>query len=157
VASADNIRLLLNIAASNKLLISLTDISNAFQNSLIFNASERAYLSLLPLYLTWFTQVYSTVARLCFSRSWSYSVLNLSKALLSIYFKDIASYSIKKQLYPFPTEASFKNLLYEAPSLTGIDLINATKHFRSSFGHIVEGLMHISRVSCPDLFYCVMC
>jgi hypothetical protein len=30
------------------------DISNAFQNSIIFDAAERVYLSLPPLYLEWF-------------------------------------------------------------------------------------------------------
>jgi len=32
------------------------DISNAFQNSIIFDASKRVYLSLPPLYLDWFRQ-----------------------------------------------------------------------------------------------------
>jgi hypothetical protein len=54
VASIDSIRLLLNLAAASGLLISILDISNAFQNSIIFDASERVYLSLPPLYLDWF-------------------------------------------------------------------------------------------------------
>jgi len=48
-------------AASECLLISILDISNAFQNSIIFDAAERVYLSLPPLYLEWFRP---TVARL---------------------------------------------------------------------------------------------
>jgi hypothetical protein len=48
--------MLLNLAASEKLLISILDISNAFQNSIIFDASERVYISLPPLYLDWFRQ-----------------------------------------------------------------------------------------------------
>jgi hypothetical protein len=32
------------------------DISNAFQNSIIFDATEWVYLSLPPLYLDWFRQ-----------------------------------------------------------------------------------------------------
>jgi hypothetical protein len=32
------------------------DISNTFQNSVIFNATERVYISLPPLYLDWFQQ-----------------------------------------------------------------------------------------------------
>jgi hypothetical protein len=54
VASIDSIRILLNIAASSRLIVSILDISNAFQNSYIFDASERVYLSLPPLYLDWF-------------------------------------------------------------------------------------------------------
>jgi len=56
VASIDSIRLLLNLAAASGFLISILDISNAFQNSIIFDASERIYLSLPPLYLDWFHQ-----------------------------------------------------------------------------------------------------
>ncbi len=56
VASIDSLRLLLNLAASEGLLISIMDISNAFQNSIIFDATERVYLSLPPLYLDWFRQ-----------------------------------------------------------------------------------------------------
>jgi hypothetical protein len=54
VASIDSIRFLLNLAASAGLLISIMDISNAFQNSIIFDTSERVYLSLPPLSLEWF-------------------------------------------------------------------------------------------------------
>jgi hypothetical protein len=61
VASIDSLCLLLNLAASECLLISILDISNAFQNSIIFDAAERVYLSLPPLYLEWFRP---TVARL---------------------------------------------------------------------------------------------
>jgi len=56
VASIDSLRLLLNLAATENLLISILDISNAFQNSIIFDATERVYLSLPPLYLEWFRQ-----------------------------------------------------------------------------------------------------
>jgi len=56
VASIDSLRLLLNLAASEGLLISIIDISNAFQNSIIFDATERVFLSLPPLYLDWFRQ-----------------------------------------------------------------------------------------------------
>jgi hypothetical protein len=56
VASIDSLRLLLNLAASENLLISILDISNAFQNSIVFDATERVYLSLPPLYLEWFPQ-----------------------------------------------------------------------------------------------------
>jgi len=56
VASIDSIRLLFNLAAASGLIISIIDTSNAFQNSIIFDASERVYLSLPPLYLNWFRQ-----------------------------------------------------------------------------------------------------
>jgi len=52
----DSLLLLLNLAASEGLLISFMDISNAFQNSIILSATERVYLSLPPLYLDWFCQ-----------------------------------------------------------------------------------------------------
>jgi hypothetical protein len=55
-ASIYSIPLLLNLAASAGLLISIMGISNAFQNSIIFDASECVYLSLHPLYLDWFLQ-----------------------------------------------------------------------------------------------------
>jgi len=56
VASIDSIRLLFNLAAASGLIISIIDTSNAFQNSIIFDASERVYLSSPPLYLNWFRQ-----------------------------------------------------------------------------------------------------
>jgi hypothetical protein len=56
VASIDSLRLLLTLAASEGLIISIMDISNAFQNSIIFDATERVYISLPPLYLDWFRQ-----------------------------------------------------------------------------------------------------
>jgi hypothetical protein len=56
VASIDSLRILLNLAASEGLLISILDISNAFQNSIIFDATERVFISLPPLYLDWFRQ-----------------------------------------------------------------------------------------------------
>ncbi len=54
VASIESIRVLLNIAASSGLLVNILDISNAFQNSIIFDVTERVYMSLPPLYLEWF-------------------------------------------------------------------------------------------------------
>ncbi len=58
MASIDSIRVLLNIAASSGLIVSILDISNAFQNSYIFDAAERVYLSLPPLYLDWFRHLW---------------------------------------------------------------------------------------------------
>jgi hypothetical protein len=55
VTSIDSLQILPNIAASNKLLMSIMDISNAFQKSIVFDASEWVYLSLPPLHLDWFT------------------------------------------------------------------------------------------------------
>jgi hypothetical protein len=262
VTSIDSIRVLLQIAASNRLLISIMDISNAFQNSIVFDASERVYLSLPPLYLAWFTQqwpdfelpslnpkelvlqclktiqgtrdagqhwyklisgclyelnfircscdhgifILTTQAETCYIALETDNLLFISKTrepflqlktalkklfnltvcegsilkflnlriiqspsgssfdqtrhiqivILAEYFKDIPSSSIKHQLYPFPLESSFEKTLYEAKPLTGIDLTNATKHFRFSFGHVVGGLMHIATISRPDLSYCVM-
>lgn len=52
--SIDSIHVLLNIAASSSLTISILDVSNAFQNSIIFDATERVYISLPPLFLEWF-------------------------------------------------------------------------------------------------------
>lgn len=54
VASIESIRVLLNVAASNGLIVSILDISNAFQNSIIFDTTEKVYMSLPPLYLEWF-------------------------------------------------------------------------------------------------------
>jgi hypothetical protein len=54
VASIDSIRLLLAIAASKRYTIHVLDISNAFQNSVIFDPSECTYITLPPFYLTWF-------------------------------------------------------------------------------------------------------
>jgi len=54
VASIDSLHLLLNLAASEGLIIGIMDISNAFQNSVIFDAKERVYIPLPPLYLDWF-------------------------------------------------------------------------------------------------------
>ncbi len=59
VASIESIRVLLNIAASSGLLVSILDISNAFQNSIIFDATERVYMSLPPFYLEWFLHQWS--------------------------------------------------------------------------------------------------
>jgi hypothetical protein len=54
VTSIERIRVLLNIAASSNLLVSVLDISNAFQNSIIFVTAESVFISLPPLYLEWF-------------------------------------------------------------------------------------------------------
>jgi hypothetical protein len=56
VASIDSLRILLNLAASEGLLISIFDISNAFQN--IFDPTEHVFISLPPLYLDWFRQTW---------------------------------------------------------------------------------------------------
>jgi len=81
---------------------------------------------------------------------------HIQNVILAEYFKDIPTDSIKQQLYPFPLEPSFEKTLYEAKPLTGIDLTNATKRFRFSFGLIVGGLMHIATISRPDLSYSIM-
>jgi hypothetical protein len=262
VASIDSIRLLLNLAASQGLLVSVLDISNAFQNSIIFNPDECVYISLPPLYLDWFIQQWpdfnlaSTNAKdlvlqclksiqgthdagqrwykllagillalklircscehgvftwhlpkeTCFFALATDDILFLSKTRspflclkqeleklfdltickgstlkflnlriaqsphgnsfdqsqhiqntnLSEYFKEIPSSTITKQVYPFPIDAAFERKLNESPPLTGINLVNATKRFRFSFGHIVGELMHISTVSRPDLAYSIM-
>jgi hypothetical protein len=262
VASIDSIRLLLNLAASQGLLVSILDISNAFQNSIIFDPSERVYMSLPPLYLDWFLQQwpdfnlpsanvkdlvlqclksiqgtrdagqrwYKLLAGILLALklircscdhgvfTWNLPTENCSLALatddilflsktrspflrlkqeleklfdlticegstlkflnlrivqsphgisfdqsqhinntiLSEYFKDIPTSTIPKQVFPFPINATFERTLYESPPLSGIDLVNATKRFRFSFGHIVGELMHIATVSRPDLAYCVM-
>jgi hypothetical protein len=238
------------------------DISNAFQNSIIFDASERVYLSLPPLYLAWFVQqwpdyalpsmnskelviqclktiqgtrdagqrwyklisgclielrfircscdhgifILTTPQETCYIALETDDLLFVSKTrepflrlkvaleqlfdltvcegstlkflnlrivqspsgisfdqtrhiqniILSEYFKDIPSSSIKRQLYPFPLEPSFEKQLYEAPPLTGLDLVAATKRFRFPFSHVVGSLMHIATVSRPDLAYSVM-
>jgi hypothetical protein len=58
VASINSLCILLNLAASEGLLISILDISNAFQNGIIFNLTERVFISLPPLYLDWFHQTW---------------------------------------------------------------------------------------------------
>ncbi len=262
VASIDSIRLLLNLAASTGLLLSILDISNAFQNSIIFDASDRVYLSLPPLYLDWFRQqwpdyqlpslnikdlviqclksiqgtkdagqrwykllagvllalkmircscdhgifVWHLPNETCYVAIETDDLLFLSKTrspflqlkleleklfdltvcegsvlkflnlriiqsphgisfdqtqhiqntILHDYFQDVPPTSIPRQLYPFPLEATFEKRLYEAAPLVGIDLTNATKRYRFSFGHLVGCLMHISHVSRPDLAYAVM-
>jgi hypothetical protein len=62
----------------------------------------------------------------------------------------------QKTPYPFPLDASFKQLLYEAPPLIGSDLQLKEKAFRFSFSHLVRELMHITTISCPDLAYARM-
>lgn len=81
---------------------------------------------------------------------------HIKNTILSEYFKDIPHSTIKRQPYPFPLESSFERRLYESMPLVGIDLTNAVKRFRFSFGHIVGGLMHIAGISHPDLAYCCM-
>jgi len=262
VGSIDSIRILLNIAASAGLLISILDISNAFQNSIIFDASECVYLSLPPLYLDWFRQqwpdydlpslnvkdlviqclksiqgtkdagqrwykllaacllalkmircscdhgvfIWNLPTETCFLAIETDDILFISKTrtpflqlkseleklfdltvcegsilkflhlqiiqspfgvsfdqtthikntILHDYFKEILATSIPCQLYPFPIDASFECHLYKAPPLSGLDLVNVTKCFRFSFGHLVGGLMHITQVSRPNLSYSVM-
>jgi len=262
VGSIDSIRILLNLAASAGLLISIMDISNAFQNSIIFDASERVYISLPPLYMDWFRQqwpdyilpslnvkdlviqclksiqgtkdagqrwhklisgclfalgmircscdhgifIWKLPTETCYTALETDDLLFISKTrspfltlnteleklfdltvsegsvlkflnlriiqspsgisfdqtdhikntILQDYFKNVPVDSIPKQLYPFPLEASFEKKLYEAAPLTGIDLVNVTKRFRFSFGHLVGALMHITQVSRPDLAYSVM-
>jgi hypothetical protein len=51
VGAIDSIRLLLALAASSRLTLHVLDISNAFQNSIIFDPDERVYISLPPFYL----------------------------------------------------------------------------------------------------------
>ena len=262
VGSIDSLRILLNIAAATGLLISILDISNAFQNSIIFDASERVYLSLPPLYLDWFRQqwpdydlpslnvkdlviqclksiqgtrdagqcwykllfgcllslqmircscdhgifIWKLPTETCFLVLETDDLLFLSKTrspfltlkaelerlfdltvsegsvlkflnlriiqspagvsfdqtmhikntILYEYFKDVPDTSIPKQVYPFPLDAAFEKRLYEAAPLTGVDLLNVTKRYRFSFGHLVGSLMHIAQVSRPDLSYSVM-
>ncbi len=55
VGSIDSIRIILAYySASQKLLLNILDISNAFQTSVIFEPSEWTYISIPPLYLDWF-------------------------------------------------------------------------------------------------------
>jgi hypothetical protein len=54
VASIDSIRTLLNILAAKGLTVRVLDISNAFQNAIIFDPEDWIYLSLPPYYLEWF-------------------------------------------------------------------------------------------------------
>ncbi len=56
IASIDSIHILLNLAASSRLILSILDTSNVFQNSYIFDASEPVYISLPPLYFDWLKQ-----------------------------------------------------------------------------------------------------
>jgi len=262
VGSIDSIRILLNLAASAGLLISIMDISNAFQNSIIFDAAERVYISLPPLYLDWFRQhwpdydlpslnikelviqclktiqgtrdagqrwykllcgcllslnmircscdhgifIWTLPSETCFVALETDDLLFISKTrspflrlkseleklfdltvcegsilkflnlriiqspsgvsfdqtnhikntILYDYFKDVPVNSIPRQLYPFPLDASFERKLYEAPPLTGVALLNTTKKYRFSFGHLVGALMHLAQISRPDLAYSVM-
>lgn len=51
VASIDSIRTLLNISAAKGLTVRVMDISNAFQNAIIFDATGRVYIILPPFCL----------------------------------------------------------------------------------------------------------
>ncbi len=51
MASIDSIRTLLNISAAKGLTVRVMDISNAFQNAIIFDDTERVYITLPPFYL----------------------------------------------------------------------------------------------------------
>ena len=50
----DSLRMIMHIAASKHLCCNMLDISNAFQNSIIFDPWEHVYLTLPPWYLEWF-------------------------------------------------------------------------------------------------------
>jgi hypothetical protein len=54
VGSIDSIRAIICYAAATSLVLNVMDISNAFQTSIIFDPSERVYLSLPPKFLDWF-------------------------------------------------------------------------------------------------------
>jgi hypothetical protein len=56
VGSIDSIRLVLAIAASKRLRLNVLDISNAFQTSIIFDPSERTYITLPQFYREWFRE-----------------------------------------------------------------------------------------------------
>ncbi len=73
--------------------------------------------------------------------------MHIKNTILYEYFKDVPDTSIPKQVYPFPLDAAFEKRLYEAAPLTGVDLLNVTKRYRFSFGHLVGSLMHIAQVS----------
>lgn len=81
---------------------------------------------------------------------------HIKSKILHEYFHEIPSSSIPKTYYPFPLDASFEQLLFEAPPLTGRDLQMKEKAFRFSFTHLVGSLMHITNVSRPDLAYACM-
>jgi hypothetical protein len=81
---------------------------------------------------------------------------HIRSKVLHNYFARIPPESIPKTLYPFPLEASFEQLLFEAPPLVGHDLQLKEKAFRFSFSHLVGELMHITTISRPDLAYACM-
>ena len=54
VGHIDSLRMIMCIAASKQLCCNLLDISDAFQNSIIFDPQEHVYLTLPPWYLEWF-------------------------------------------------------------------------------------------------------
>ena len=58
VAGIDSIRILLNLSAASGLTVRVLDISNAFQNAIIFDATERVHISLPPFYLEWFRAIW---------------------------------------------------------------------------------------------------
>jgi hypothetical protein len=81
---------------------------------------------------------------------------HIRSKILHNYFDSIPTTSIPKTLYPFPLEASFEQLLYEAPPLVAHDLQIKEKTSRFSFSHLVGELMHITTISRPDLAYACM-
>ncbi len=262
VGSIDSIRTIICYAAANSLTINVMDISNAFQSSIVFDPSERVYLSLPPKFLDWFTSKWpdfplpnnnptnfviqclksiqgtkdaglrwyrlltgtfreldikrSTIDHGIFVWLWQHETCyialetddilvasptnapflflkqelekifdltmrmgsmlrylniriiqspagisidqsqHIKTHLLDPYFKDIPPSSIPKKRYPFPIETSFEQLLFEAPPLTGTDLLQKEKAFRFSFRHLVGSLLHITTLSRPDLCYTTM-
>ncbi len=254
--------MLLALSASLCLTLYVLDISNAFQNSVIFDPAEQVYLTLPPFYLEWFhrqwpdyklpsqdpshlaiqclksiqgtcdagRQWYHLLSghfhelgmlRSCFDHGiflWHWNnetcyialetddilmgcptkapflhlkqeleklfdltcleghtlrFLNLhivqspngvsmdktthiKSKVLHEYFLDFPPMSIPKTYYPFPIEASFEQLLYEAPPLVGRDLQVKEKSFRFSFNQLVGALMHVASISCLDLAYVCM-
>jgi len=81
---------------------------------------------------------------------------HITNQILKPYFKDIPPASIPSRPYPFPIDPSFEQQLYEAPPLTGIDLLNTEKTYKHPFNHLVGQLMHIATISRPDLSYACM-
>ena len=48
----------MNLSAASGLTVRVLDISNAFQNAIIFDATERVHISLPPFYLEWFRAIW---------------------------------------------------------------------------------------------------
>jgi hypothetical protein len=156
IGSIDSVRLILALSATLCLTLHVLDISNAFQNSIIFDPDERVYLSLPPFFLDWFHPQWP-----------DYNLPSQDPTKLAIqclksiqgtcdYFLDVPSASIPKTPYPFPIEASFEQLLYESPPLVGRKLQLKEKDFRLSFNHLVGALMHVAGISRPGIAYACM-